>query len=164
LSGEKVVRIYVLVALVFGAWFYWFGPRLQPALVDWLKKKMLWVLLILALFALAITGKLNGVFALLGVALAFVWRLVPLALKYAPYLQKIFGVFKQNQSQASAHKASGNMTREQAFQILGLKPSATEEEIRLAHKKLMLKMHPDRGGSDYLAAQINLAKSVLLSD
>jgi curved DNA-binding protein CbpA len=56
------------------------------------------------------------------------------------------------------------MSREQAFQILGLKSSATDEEIRLAHKKLMLKMHPDRGGSDYLAAQINLAKSVLLSD
>ncbi len=159
-----MVRIYILVALVFGAWFYWFGPRLQPTLVDWLKKKMLWVVLILALLALAVTGKLNGVFALLGVALAFVWRLVPLALKYAPYLQKILSVFKQNQSQASAHKVSGNMTREQAFQILGLKPGATEEEIRLAHKKLMLKMHPDRGGSDYLAAQINLAKSVLLSD
>lgn len=161
-----MVRIYVLVALVFGAWFYWFGPRLQPALVDWLKKKMLWVVLILALFALAITGKLNGVFALLGVALAFVWRLVPLALKYAPYLQKFWGFFKQSNtySQTSSHQTSGNMSREQAFQILGLKSSATDEEIRLAHKKLMLKMHPDRGGSDYLAAQINLAKSVLLSD
>jgi hypothetical protein len=106
------------------------------------------------------------VFALLGVALAFVWRLVPLALKYAPYLQKFWGFFKQSNtySQTSSHQTSGNMSREQAFQILGLKSSATDEEIRLAHKKLMLKMHPDRGGSDYLAAQINLAKSVLLSD
>ena len=161
-----MVRIYVLVALVFGAWFYWFGPRLQPAVADWLKNKMLWVLLILALLALAVTGKLNAVFALFGVALAFVWRLVPLALKYAPYLQKVWGFFKQSNShsQTSPRQTSGSMSREQAYQILGLKLGATDDEIRLAHKKLMAKMHPDRGGSDYLAAQINLAKSVLLSD
>lgn len=160
-----MVRIYVLVALVFGAWFYWFGPRLQPTVADWLKNKMLWVVLILALFALAVTGKLNGVFALLGVALAFVWRSLPLLFKYAPYLQKFWGVFHQSKSYSQSNsKASGGMSREQALQILGLTEGASEAEIRLAHKKLMLKMHPDRGGSDYLAAQINLAKSVLLSD
>lgn len=161
-----MVRIYVLVALALGVWLYWFGPRLQPAVIDWLKNKLIWILLILAILALAITGKLNGVFALLGVALAFVWRLVPLACKYAPYLQKLWGFFKQSNSysQTSPRQASGSMSREQAFQILGLNPGATDEEIRLAHKKLMAKMHPDRGGSDYLAAQINLAKSVLLSD
>ena len=161
-----MVRIYILVALVSGAWLYWFRPRFPATLVDWLKNKLKWIVLVLVVFVLAMTGKLNAVFALLGVMLAFVWRLVPLALKFAPYLQKLWGLFNQSKtySQASSSKATGRMSREQALQILGLKPGATEQEIRLAHKKLITKMHPDRGGSDYLAAQINLAKSVLLSE
>jgi hypothetical protein len=76
------------------------------------------------------------------------------------------GTHQQQQQSAGPRqppprRASG-MTREEAYEVLGLHPGATEAEIRAAHHRLMRTAHPDSGGSDWLATRVNLARDVLL--
>jgi hypothetical protein len=61
-----------------------------------------------------------------------------------------------------AEAAAAQMDERRALAILGLAPGASAEDIKTAHRRLMAKLHPDHGGSDFLASEINRAKDFLL--
>jgi hypothetical protein len=125
----------------------------------------------------AISGRvLKGFFAgrdlqsLAPVEMAHLWQDCrfadpPSAQILEAYLDRVHPTWREDMSRAegeNAPGADGRMSREQAMDILSVAPDATEDEIRRAHRDLMMKMHPDRGGSTFLAAKINEAKDVLL--
>ncbi len=81
------------------------------------------------------------------------------------YLDRVHPTWREDMARGEREMASGvdgRMSRDEAYDILGLKSGASPDDIRTAHRELMKKMHPDRGGSTYLASKINEAKDVLL--
>lgn len=65
-------------------------------------------------------------------------------------------------ARAAQRSQSGAMSEQEAYEVLGLQRGASAEHIRQAHRALMKKLHPDQGGSTYLATRVNMAKDVLL--
>lgn len=80
----------------------------------------------------------------------------------ASYLQQRFPGEGGFQQQAPPGASSSGMSRQEALAVLGVAEDADREAIIAAHRSLMQKLHPDRGGNDYLAAKVNQAKDLLL--
>lgn len=127
----------------------------------------LWAGLGLLLFLVA-TGRLGWLAALIGALIAAFSRLLPLLVQLLPVFLRArrAGAQQENQGGSRDRGTSANpkMRREEALEILGLRPEASRQQIIDAHRRLMQKIHPDRGGSAYLAAQLNKARDILLEN
>jgi hypothetical protein len=166
---KSVIRIYLALLLVILAYYVLRAfQKAPPEKVARMLKIFFYVLLAAVFIVLAATGHLNGLFALLGILAAFVVRMLPVLMRYAPYLHRIWLDYVNAKNYSSGRQGGRpgtpktSMDKAEAYEVLGLKPGASEQDIIDAHRKLMQKIHPDRGGSDYLAAKINLAKKTLL--
>ncbi len=119
--------------------------------------------LVLSLGALAATGRLPWLAAVAAAAVPFLRRGLGL-LRYLPWLGRLFGMYqgsRRGQSQQTGPRGSA-MTVREACEVLDLPPEPSRQAVIDAHRRLMQKVHPDRGGSTYLAQQLNEAKRVLL--
>lgn len=171
------VRLLMLIALIVAIlWFlHWFRTTPPERVRRVLRKALLWGgggLLTLAV----LTGRLPLVLAALGATvggvIALLARLAQL-FRYFPLLQRLLRGLGLGVGAAHAGNAEhaapppatgGTLTKAEACAILGLAPNPDAAAIRGAHRRLMQRLHPDRGGSNYLAAQINAAKRRLLDD
>lgn len=123
------------------------------------KQIALWTIAIVVL-ALVVTGRAHWLMGVIATLLALASRVAQFA-QYIPLFKQIFGDANAQQPPSGNSPANRAMSRQDAADILGIDVNSSQEEVRLAHKKLMQKIHPDRGGSDALAKQINEAKKVL---
>jgi hypothetical protein len=123
------------------------------------------IALVAGLAVLAATGRMHWL-AAAGAALLPFERRAGSLLRYLPLIGKLFGAYQSTRGGAGAgtgqRPSSGDMDLNEAREVLGLGPDPSRDEIIDAHRRLMQKIHPDRGGSTYLAQQLNEAKRVLL--
>lgn len=105
----------------------------------------------IALFFMAVTGRLPAALALVAALLPF----LPVIFRRKP---------GEPPETTPEHPAPQPMNRSQALQILGLSDDADDKAVKTAYKNLMKKMHPDQEGSDWLAAKLNEARDFLLNN
>lgn len=124
------------------------------------------------LLFMVLTGRVHVLVA--GVAaLLPLLRKLPVLLKFLPYIRRMTdskdrdtdGHNRRGAGESAGRSAAstGGMALSEACDTLGVTQDASREAIIEAHRRLIQKLHPDRGGNDYLAAKINEAKSVMLA-
>ena len=115
---------------------------------------------------LALTGRAHWLMGVIAGLIGIASRAVQLA-AFFPAFKKLFATVDNEATSDHRSRADGRadvneMSRADAASLLGVEFDASPEEIKQAHKTLMQKVHPDRGGTDALAAQLNKAKDILL--
>ena len=168
------IRLLLALALVVGIMWYlmWYQKADNQQRNQSLRTGLLYGLAGLLLI-LVVTGRISWIFALVSAAIPWINRFMTarsLWSRFKDYESKHRGYDSQQTGSHNHNRSRPNppgrqsMSREEAFDILGLAADADEAAIIQAHKTLMQKHHPDRGGSDYFAAKINRAKAVLLGE
>ena len=158
-------RIVILVVVITIGLLLWY--KIKSSSGEARKKLIIQSVIgavIAGLVILAVTGKLSVITAIIGGIIALIPKLAGY-LRFLPFVSKLYSSINQQQGPQSGQQqrsASNGMSQDDAYDILGLKPGASREDILKAHKRMMQKVHPDRGGSDHLASQINQAKDTLL--
>jgi len=149
---------FILAALVLGAALF-FGGDLKTSLRHPVGDTLR------ALAALAFTA-LAVLFALRHAVLPSLFAASLVFLLARPLVQSLRGRKRDKEDRESSEamrRTVQSMTREEALAVLGLGPAPSREDVTRAHRRLIMKLHPDLGGTDYLAAKINRAKEILLS-
>ncbi|MBX2807113.1 MAG: hypothetical protein KTR20_00645 [Cellvibrionaceae bacterium] len=121
--------------------------------------------LIAVIIGLVLNGKLHWLAAAIAALLPLAQKFILVAIRVLPFLNAWRNKRgqAQQQQQKNQQQPTAPMDLEQALKIFGLKNVSSKAEIAQRHRELMQKNHPDRGGSDYLAAQINAAKDILIN-
>ncbi|MCY4228281.1 MAG: hypothetical protein OXF20_11455 [Gammaproteobacteria bacterium] len=158
-------RIFLFLVALFGImWYLSWYRRASPRKRNQSLLAILLYGLGAALLLLVVTGKVHALFAIFSALVPWVNRALA-----ARLIWRQFSGFRANagtSSNSGHHQNRANpgvMTQQEALEILGLNSGASKEEVIAAHKKLMQKIHPDKGGSSFLASQINQAKDTLLN-
>lgn len=160
-----MARLIILIAIIGIGLILW--HKINNARGDERKKLIFWGIIgsvagILGI--LAVTGHLNIITAAIAGLVALLPRAMQFA-KYLPFVNRLYQQNKQNQQTQNSSpppRSQQNMSIEEAVEVLGLNADYNKDDVIQAHRRMMQKVHPDRGGSDYLAAQINRAKDILL--
>ncbi len=119
-------------------------------------------MLVAGLAVLAASGRLHWLIAAGAAVFPFLRRGLGL-LRFAPLIGSL--IRRLGLGAGSGIAGAGEaMSRERALEILGLSGDPGRDEIRAAHRRLIQRLHPDRGGSKYLAQQLNEAKQRLLDE